>query len=210
MTSQEPLIHPPRLATWLVSLFAFAESEIILGDLQEEFSEFVFRVGIGSARGWYWRQALSTVARQLLVGFRLSPWSTVAAVVGGWLLDRYAWQLPTLVIFAVLHRYHIYENHFGGYLFFSTSGIAFGHVLASLFVGWMVGLASKRRELLATMILVLVFVGMTGASTLWLAARNAPILWSMFPWYIADWFAILIGGTIVRSHRVVSARQPST
>src|SRR6516162_5892364 len=88
--------------------------------------------------------------------------------------------------------------------------IAFGHVLASLFVGWMVGLASKRREMLATTILVLVFVGMTGASTLWLAARNAPILWSMFPWYIADWFAILIGGTIVRSHRVVSARQPST
>jgi len=88
MTSQEPLIHPPRLATWLVSLFAFAESEIILGDLQEEFSEFVLRVGIGSARDWYWRQALSTVARQLLVGFRLSPWSTVAAVVGGCLLNR--------------------------------------------------------------------------------------------------------------------------
>jgi len=64
MTPQEPLIHPPSLATWLVSLFAFAESEIILGDLQEEFSEFVLRVGIGSARDWYWRQALTRIIQE--------------------------------------------------------------------------------------------------------------------------------------------------
>ena len=53
---------PPRLARYLVGTFAEAESrEFLLGDLDEGFSVRLRREGAGSARRWYWRQALAAV-----------------------------------------------------------------------------------------------------------------------------------------------------
>ena len=39
MTSHPGLVPPPRIATWLVSLFVLPEEESILGDLLEEFCD---------------------------------------------------------------------------------------------------------------------------------------------------------------------------
>ncbi len=62
MTTQPHLVQPPRIAVWLLSLFALAEkAESILGDLLEEFSLLVSKSGTASARRRYWRQTIKTV-----------------------------------------------------------------------------------------------------------------------------------------------------
>jgi hypothetical protein len=51
MTSQPHFVQPPRIAVWLISLFALAaEAESILGDLLEEFSVLASKSGMPSAR----------------------------------------------------------------------------------------------------------------------------------------------------------------
>jgi hypothetical protein len=70
-------------------------------------------------------------------------------------------------------------------------------------------LAAKGRELVATMTLGFVFCAMFGVAVLvWAATGQALILW-MLPWYVADWFAIVIGGAIVRMRRSAATIRPS-
>ncbi len=81
--------EPPRTAARLLSLFAPNETaEVILGDLHEEFSEQRSNSGTARARSWYWRQSGKTLASLVVAGFRANPWTTAAAIVGGWLLTR--------------------------------------------------------------------------------------------------------------------------
>src|SRR5262245_5541949 len=50
---------PPRIARLLMSLVLPAsEREFFLGDLDEEFQQFVCSGGVRQARRWYWRQVL--------------------------------------------------------------------------------------------------------------------------------------------------------
>jgi hypothetical protein len=201
MTSQADFVQPPRIATWLVNLFAPAEEgESILGDLLEEFSHLASKSGGAVARSWYWRQTVKTIAHLVGSGLRGAPWSTTAAVVGGFLLLRFVSGLPEQAIFAVLHRYRVFDHHFNAYVFFATDGIAIGHVIASLFVGCMVALAAKGREMVATMALSLVLFALIGAALVWVAThRPMDVAWML--WSCADPFAIVVGGTIVRTSR---------
>lgn len=210
MTSQADFVHPPRLANWLVNLFTTGEeAESILGDLLEEFSHLASKSGVAFARRWYWRQTVKTIAHLVGIGFLVAPWSTTTAVVGGFLLLRLVSPLPEKAIFAVLRRYQVFEHHFNAYVFFATDGIAIGHVIASMFVGCILALAAKGREMVATMTLVLVLCAMTGAAVLvWVARGQALILW-MLPWNAADWLAIVIGGAIVRMRRSAATNLPS-
>jgi hypothetical protein len=210
MTFQAYFVQPPRIAIWLINLFTAAEeAESILGDLLEEYSQLASKSGVAFARRWYWRQTVKTIAYLAGTGFRVAPWSTTAAVVGGLLLLRFVSRLPEKVIFAVLRRYQVFEHHFNAYVFFATDGIAIGLVIASMFVGCIVALAAKGREMLATMTLALVLCAMTGAASLVLVARgHGPIL-RMLPWYFADWFAVVIGGAIVRTRRSAATPPPS-
>lgn len=211
MTSQGYFIQPPRLATWLVDLFSpYEQAEAISGDLLEEFSELASQSGVAIARRWYWRQAVKSIAHLFGSGLRVAPWSTIAAVVGGFLLGRFVFPLPEKAIFGVVQRYQLFDHHFNAYVFFATDGVAIGHVIASMFVGCVVASAAKGREMVATMTLVLVLCAMTGAGLVWVARGNAPILWGMLPWYVADWFAIVIGGAIIRTHRSAPPRRPSS
>ena len=100
--------------------------------------------GVAFARNWYWRQTVKTIAHLVGAGFRVAPWLTTAAAVGGFLLLRSVSGLPERAIFAVLHRYQVFEHHFNGYVFFATNGIAIGHVIVSMFVGCIV--AWRPRE----------------------------------------------------------------
>jgi hypothetical protein len=199
MTSQTQL---PRLALWFVNLFATGEEgESILGDLLEEYSQLASKSGAAVARRWYWRQTAKTIAHLSGTTFRVAPWSIAATVIGGFLLNRLVSGLPERAIFAVLHRYKVYDHHFRAYVFFATDGIAIGHIFASMFVGCFVALAARRREMVATMTLGLVFCAMFGVAALvWVSTGQALILW-MLPWYVADWFAIVMGGAIVRTQR---------
>ncbi len=209
MTSQADLVQPPRIATRLVNLFTTSEEgESILGDLLEEFSQLASTSGVVVARRWYWRQTVKTIAHLFVTGFRVTPWLTVAAVVGGFLLLRFVSGLPERGIEAVMDRYHVYEHHFNPYMFWMTDGIAIGHVVVSMFVGCIVALVAKGREMVGTMTLGLVLCAMTGAALVWVARAHDSILW-MLPWYFADWFAIVIGGAIVRTCRSAAKHLPS-
>jgi hypothetical protein len=211
MTSPADFVQPPRIAIWLVNLFTCAEeAESILGDLLEEFSDLESKSGAAVARSWYWRQTVKTVAHLIVDGFQNAPLSTTGAVVGGFLLLRFVSGLPEKAIFAVLHRYRVYDHHFNAYVFLATDGIAIGHVIASMFVGCMVALAAKGREMVATITLGLVLGALAGVSILaWLyRTGDASILW-MLPWYFADSLAIVIGGAVVRMRRSAATTLPS-
>jgi hypothetical protein len=211
MTSPSYFVQPPRIAVWLVNLFTRAEeAESILGDLLEEYFHLASKSGVAFARSWYWRQTVKTIAHLVGSAFRGAPWSTAAAVVGGFLLLRFVSGLPERAIFAVLRRYRVFDYHFNAYVFFATDGIAIGHVIAAMFVGCIVALAAKGREMVATMTLGLILGAMAGAASLVLVARGRdPFPPWMLPWYFADWFAIVIGGAIIRTRRSAATTLPS-
>jgi len=206
MTVHDDRAKPPCIAAWLIVLFASAEDESLLGDLLEEFSELASTSGAAVARRWYWRQALQSTPHLFVNGFRSAPWSTTAVVVAGYLLIKVLFPLPEKALFAVLHRYRVFDRHFNVYVFFATDGAAMVHVLMSMLLGCFVGLTASKREMIAATTLVLVLLGMTGAASVaWVTRGNSSMLWSMLPWNLADWLAMLAGAAIIRSHRLAAS-----
>ncbi len=203
--------HPPRIAVWLVDLFIPNEqAESIPGDMLEEFTALASRTGVASARRWYWRQSVKTIAHLIGSEFRVAPLSIFGIVLGGYLLLALGGSLPEQVIVAVLN---LRRNHVNPYytwsqaqafLFWFNGGILVGRILLSLVVGCLVATAAKSREMVATMTLALVLCAITGVGFAWLAKGSAPIPWGMLPSYIASWFAIVIGGAIIRTRRSAS------
>jgi len=205
MTTHDGIVQPPRTATWLVVLFASEEKDSLQGDLLEEFSDLASRSGAALARRWYWRQALHSIVHLFTSAFRKAPYSTTAAVIAGFLLGRVLFPLPEKAIFAVLERYKVFDGHFDAYVFFATYGIAIAHVVTSMLIGCFVALMAPRKEMIATITLVVLLFGMTSAASLVGVARgNTSMLWSMLPWNFLDWLAMLVGAAIVRSQRSAS------
>jgi hypothetical protein len=206
MTSRPSLAQPPRLAVWLIHRFAAgAEAESLVGDMLEEFCALASNSGLAYARSWFWRQTRTTIAYLIGNTFRVAPGLTAATVIGGLLLNRLVSGMPERAIFALLHRYQVFDHHFRVYVFFASDGIAMGHVLASGLVGCVVAGAAKGREMVVTMAIGLVLCAMTGAALgVWAATGQSLILQSflgMLPWYLADWCAIVMGGVLVQTHR---------
>jgi hypothetical protein len=203
MTSHPDLVPPPRIATWLVSLFVLPEEESILGDLLEEFCDLASKSGVMFARRWYWRQSLKTIAHLFGTGFCAAPWSTSAAVVGGFVLGGFVQGLPDKVLSAVTDKYLTYWSaHFQAYLWV-LKAILIEHFVLSMSVGCIVALAAKGREMVATMTLSLVLFGLAVPAYFALVAEHWPIgqaLWWML-FQSAGPFAIVIGGAIVRTRR---------
>jgi len=84
------------------------------------------------------------------------------------------------------------------------------HLLLSMFVGGVVALAAKGREMLATMALGLVLCAMGVAGCLVMVARTGdPAFLRMLALQFADSFAMAIGGAIVRRRRLATASLPS-
>jgi hypothetical protein len=209
MTSQPLSVQPPRLAFWLVNLFTIPDdAEAIMGDLLEEYSCVASKSGVDHARRWYWRQALKTIAHLIYSAYRIAPWSTASAVVGGFLLPGFVIRFvgfPERAIFAVLEKYQVPDKHFNTYVFFATTGIDIGLVIVYLWVGCVIALVAKGREMAAAITLCLIFAGMDGVALFAFVASGHSLLRSLLPWMFADSFAILIGAAIVRSSR--SARR---
>ncbi len=213
MMSRASSIQPPRMALWLVGLFApDKEAESIPGDLLEEFSHLASRSGVAFARRWYWRQTVKTIAHLFRAGFRDAPWSTSAAVAGGYLLGRFVHWLPDKVLSAVTDRYLGYwSNHFEAYMFWATDGMWAAHLILSVFVGFVVALAAKGREMVATMALGIVLYTMLGVAYFAEIAKHWPMAlalsWMLFQ--CSGTFAMMVGGVIVRTSRSAARTRPS-
>ncbi|HEX4168410.1 MAG TPA: permease prefix domain 2-containing transporter [Bryobacteraceae bacterium] len=207
MTSQPASIHPPRIAAWLVALFTCPEeTEVILGDLHEEFSQLLSKLGIAAARNWYWRQSVRTSADLVGAGIRTAPWSTAAAVAAGFLLTRLLrFYQPAMT--AVLDRFHVYEHHPAAYIFCLSYGILMGHVAFAALVGVIVAIAAKRREMITTMALSLISGTLTAAGFLLMMARDVHFWFWMLPWSFASPIATVVGGVIVRKGRSAATRR---
>jgi hypothetical protein len=204
MTSQSRFVEPPRLALCLLTLFApDKEAESILGDLLEEFSLLASKSGAPFARRWYWRQSLKTIFQLAVLGFRTAPWLTTVAVVGGFFLRKVVGRLVGPTIFAVLERYQVYEHHFSMYIFFFSTGFDVGQAIAALFVGFMVALVAKEREMVATTTLALIFGAMMIVAFPFVVTESGyAVALSRTMWSFSDSLAIVIAGAIVRTHRL--------
>lgn len=208
MTSQPDFVRPPRIATWLVNLFASTEEEWILGDLLEEYIDLASQSGVPFARRWYWRQTLKTVAHLGGKGFYGAPWSTAAAVIGGFLLHRFVSGLPDKLLSVVTDRYlAFWSTHFKAYIWMLNT-MLIQHLIGSMLVGCVVALAAKGREMIATMTLGVVLSAMTGAALVWLATHQ-PMGSAWMLWSLADPFLIVVGGAVVRKRRSAAKPLPS-
>ncbi|HEY1528153.1 MAG TPA: hypothetical protein VGH51_18150 [Candidatus Angelobacter sp.] len=203
MKQQSHSAQPPHIAAWLVSLFTPAEEAgPISGDLLEEFSELAAKSGVAFARNWYRRQTVKTIAHLAGNGFRMAPWSTAATIVGGFLLLRFSSGWPELAIAAVVNRSSFYEHHFDAYMFWMTSGIDLGHVIVAALVGGMVALAARDREMITTMTLALLSALLMAIAAFVIVPRfGVAVFLPRLLWSLADSFAIVTGGVIVRMRR---------
>jgi hypothetical protein len=211
VTSQPNFVNPPSLAVWVLNLFVLAEkADSILGDLLEEFSLLASKLGVASARKWYWRQTIKTVPQLAGVGFRTAPWMTGAAVAGGFLLRKLVAPLVDPSIFAVLERYQVFEHHFSTYRFFASTGLDVGHFITFLCIGFIVAFSAREREMVATMALGLIYGGMAvaGAVCIVTSTGDDATLWRL-TWYFADSLAIVTAGAIVRTYRLAATSHPS-
>ena len=207
MTSQSHFVQPPRLAVWLLTLFALDdEAESILGDLLEEFTLLASSSGVSFARRWYWRQTLKTVYEVADHGFRTAPWSTMVAVLGGFSIRGVVAGRVEPAILSVLERYQVYQHHLSMYMFFASTGIDIGHFITFLFVGFVVAFVAKGREMVATMSLGLFWGALTVASFPAVVMQSGyGTALSRVMVYFADSLAIVIAGMIVRTHRLRAA-----
>ena len=207
MTSQSHVVQPPRLAMWLLTLFALDDAaEHILGDLLEEFTRLASNSGVPFARRWYWRQTLKTVFQLAALAFRTAPWLTTAAVAGGVFLRKLVARRVEPTIFAVLERYQVYQHHFSAYVFFASTGIDIGHLITFLLIGFVVAFVARGREMVATMSLSFFWGALTVASfpaVVMQSGYGTALSRGMV--YFADSLAIVIAGTIVRTHRLSAA-----
>jgi hypothetical protein len=207
VTSQAHFAQPPRLAVWLLGLFAIAEeAETIQGDLVEEFSLFSSSSGLAAARKWYWRQTIRTVPQLARVSLRSAPWLAGAAVLGGFWLRKLIGPLVEPAIFAVIERFQLFQHHFGIYLFLASTGIDIGHIIAFLFIGFVVAFVARRNEMVATIALALLYAALAVFASIYIVARtgNNAYLWRLM-WYFADSFAIVVAGVIVRTNRLATS-----
>ena len=150
MTPPDRVAHPPRLAVWLVDLFASAhEADVVLGDLSEEFTAIVARQGGRQARRWYWRQCRRTIVHLAVGSFRGKPWRTFGIGVAGLALT---WPLRLATRFAseaITARYPVYD-YVSVPLFLGIND------LVPLFAaGWVMARVVRNRPMTAALSMVL-------------------------------------------------------
>jgi hypothetical protein len=213
MTSQPDFVQPPRIAVWLVTLFTPAEqAESIIGDLLEEFSHLASKSGVAFARSWYWRQTVKTIAHLVGTAFRVAPWSTAAAVLGGFLLIGFASRLSEHAMRAFLDTHRVYEFHPEAYLFWIKFPLLTGRVILCTFAGAFVAFAAKGREITAAATLALFQIALLVTAVFAVVASGH--YWfhwflDMLPWNCAFSVATLVGGAIVRTRRSAATTRPS-
>jgi len=206
------VVQPPRLAVWLVNLFTpYEQAESIPGDLLEEFSDLALKSEVAFARRWYWRQSVKTIGHLILSGFRSAPWTIAGAVLLGHLLLPFGFILPEKIIVAVLRIFPVYPNYdhknvYELWMFWVPLAIEIGWIIAPVIIGCIVAVVAKAREMLATMMLGLSFLGLRLVAII----VNRPGRVLTRPDILLGLIAaFVIGGVIVRKIRSALSRRPS-
>jgi len=212
MMTRPSLVQPPRLAVWLVNLFTpYEQSELILGDLLEEFSDLASKSGDALARRWYWRQIVKTVAHPIATGFLVVPWLIACTVVGGWLLCWvFDWSTQKAVV-AVLYKYQVYA-HIDAYVFWLIYAVLIERLIEPFIIGCIIAVAAKGREMVVTMIFGLIIGVWSGAGLAHFRSHwsesNFPLAPLLLTTFVTP-FMFAIGGGMVREIRSAISRRPS-
>lgn len=215
MTSQPDLqsSQPPRIASWLLTLFTPAEvAEPIMGDLFEEFSGLVLKSDIGFARNWYWRQTLKTILYTGGDAFRAAPWLMFVTIAGGLWLIGFATRSSLHAMQIFLNSHRIYELHPSAYVFWSKFPLELGRVIICGLAGVVVALAAKRGEMAAVIVISLVQIALFLAAVVAVIARGeAWFHWfmAMLLWNSLGSAATVLGGAAVRIYRSATTNGPS-
>jgi hypothetical protein len=219
MTPQESFVRPPLIAGWLVSLFTpLPQTEAISGDLVEEFSDVASRLGIDSARRWYWRHSMKTIANLFGGSFRAAPWTVVCAVVGGLLL---AWYVPNWIIgalFAVCREHGVFVQKRIQFLLPLINSRLL-RIVEMVLIGCIVAVAAKGSEIVTTMTVLLARIATFGVMIVWGIERGSlrvstahqvfRVALVMPLYFVGPSIAIVAGGLFVRLYRNSAARNIS-
>jgi hypothetical protein len=150
--------RPPRVASWLIRLFALdTQAEPIEGDLLEEFSVIALRANPAAARRWYWQQSLKTSAHLAWTSLRTAPGQLAVTTLAGFSILWYTENqlgLPTHLVCAAIDRYSsFYMNHFSIWQFCLNYGIPAVSWILVVLVGCLIALVARGREIVATVTL---------------------------------------------------------
>ncbi len=209
MSEQLFPVRPPRLASWLVTIFTPDEQlESILGDLQEEFSALVEGPERRRAQTWFWRKAWRTAMPRVTAGMRAAPWLTLTTVLAGYVLKGYVLsRLPEAAILAIFERNQLAERHFEAYQFWISDGIVMALALNHFLTGMSMALAAKGREMAVTVALAVLslFLSATAYATLLVARPGQYGFLNTVPHVVAFALAMVLGGLAVRVSRLGSS-----
>jgi hypothetical protein len=184
----------------------------LLGDLVEEFSSLVSQSGLAAARRWYWRHTVKTIAHLAATAFRTAPWSTSAAVGGGFFLIGLASRTSSHAMQSFLDTHRIYDSHPTAYLFWLKFPLETGRVFICALTGVLVAFTVKGRDLIATTSLAAVQIALFFVAVIAVIATGRH--WSewflfMLPWNCLCCLATIVGGAIVRAGRSVGTTRTS-
>ncbi len=203
----EPRIfRPPVIAVWLVGFFTpDKQTEAIRGDLVEEFSSLASSSGVGTARRWYWRQSINTVATLMGAGFCTAPWLIAGAVLGGCLSLWFGLGLADVALYHFRVLFHTKVRSWPADILVQ---IQTGRFLLVMLVGSLVALAVKGREMVTAIALSLVCAALSGfAYPVWTMMHNAELALPVRAFQFVSSIAILLSAAIVREIRFILARQ---
>ncbi len=199
--------HPPRAASWLLGLFVPTDQITpILGDLLEEFSAEASRVGVNSARRWYWRQSAKSIFDLLDAQLRLAPWRNLASVIAGLLLLWVA-NMPLVGI----PRLHYPGNwpeplRLAWLAFVPTLPIA-NLIFPPMLITWAIARMNNRREMAVTALLTVVIVAVRLISLLiYGPVAEIPPAWS--PFWLADPIGVVVCPVAMFLGALIARRAP--
>lgn len=193
------------MAAWLLRVFnpAADGTESPADELLEEFLQLHSTKGPDAACSWYTRQALRTIPHLLATGFRAAPWTVIAMVTGAFLL-RWWLSMSTLpALNSLLTRLYPYDaDDPRAYLSWLTATMLLIRWMENALLGALVALIAKGREMISTIGLALLGVGLAVPSIGIALARTGDLgVLRMLVHTLIFSVTIIAAGTFVRALR---------
>ena len=151
---------PPRVAAWLIELFAPMEcAEGVLGDLEEEFAGRLQQSGCRAARRWYRHQAVRTTVHLSWGSIRSAPWSTPAQVLASFVVGLLLYGVVSIWVARLVSNLPIYDYDISVWSWRVAAFIRL--VLLPVALGWSIAAFARDREMVMTTLVVGLVVGMS-------------------------------------------------